>query len=129
MPLYSVTFIASYPQDHHRICKVIHNLFTYSVANVKDFSFCCCIFMYIVVYLCIPNGYLLINYKRGKTMNQTQYNYHINKFNEQIEKLQDVLYTLNQLHVSIETIIAVQDEMQKIIDAKYQFVKANQPKQ
>ena len=62
-------------------------------------------------------------------MNQTQYNYHINKFNEQIEKLQDVLYTLNQLHVSIETIIAVQDEMQKIIDAKYQFVKANQPKQ
>lgn len=60
-------------------------------------------------------------------MNQTQYDYHINKFNEQIEKLQHVLYTLNQLHVSIDTVSAVQSEMQKLIDAKYQFVKANQP--
>ena len=59
-------------------------------------------------------------------MKQSHYNYHINKFNEQIEKLQHVLYTLYQLNVSIDTVSAVQSEMQKIIDSKYQFVKANQ---
>lgn len=60
-------------------------------------------------------------------MNQNQFNYHINKFNEQIEKLQHVLFTLYELHVSIDTVTAVQNEMQKIIDAKYQFIKENQP--
>jgi len=62
-------------------------------------------------------------------MTQSQYNYHINKFDIQIEKLQHVLYTLYQLNVSIDTISAVQSEMEKIINAKYEFVKLNTQQQ